>query len=94
MPLTYWVNILFMDSLAGALGEALETFLPNACFDLGLVAWEVRGSPLSSIQALEMWMTVWGLSVLAMAIHFVPFSVRASFRGRDSVESCRQRNQD
>ena len=50
MPLTNWV-VLFMGSLAGALGGALETFLPDACFDLGLVAWEVRESPLSSIQA-------------------------------------------
>lgn len=57
MPLTYWV-VLFMGFLAGALGEALETVLPDACFDLGLVAWEVRGSPLSSIQAPEMWKTV------------------------------------
>lgn len=96
MPLTYWV-VLFMGSPAGALGTALKTFLPDACFDLGLVAWEVRGRPLSSlpwasIQALERWETMWGLSVLAMAIHFVPFSARASFRGRDSVESCRQKN--
>lgn len=42
-----------MGSLAGALGEALENFLPDACFHLGLVAWEVKGSPLSSIQGLH-----------------------------------------
>ena len=61
MPLTNWV-VLFMGSLAGALGGALDTFLPDACFDLGLVAWEVRESPLSSIQALEMWKTIGTLS--------------------------------
>lgn len=61
MPLMYWV-VLFMGSLAGALGGALETFLAAACFDLGLVAWGVRGGPLSSLQALEMWKTIGILS--------------------------------
>lgn len=41
-----------MGSLAGALGKTLEAFLPDACFDLGLVAWGVRGSPLRSTQGL------------------------------------------
>lgn len=44
MPVTHRV-VLFLGSLAGASGGALESLRPDVCFDLGLVTWEVRGGP-------------------------------------------------